>query len=92
MVSSQPITTILRTPHFQRAYKRLPTNIKELAKKREVIFRGNAFDPRLDTHKLKGKFAKFWSFSITRSHRIVFTFKNGDKVVFHDAGDHRVYQ
>jgi len=92
MIGSRPIKNFSYTPHYERAHKRLPSHIKEFVKKREQWFRANAFDTRLDTHKLKGQFSKFWSFSITRSYRIVFTFENGDEVVFHDAGDHRVYQ
>ncbi len=92
MISSRPIKNLFHTPHYGRAHKRLPIHIKDFAKKREQWFRANAFDARLDTHKLKGKFAKFWSFSIDRGYRIVFTFEDGDTVVFHDTGDHRVYQ
>ena len=52
----------------------------------------DAFDPRLKSHKLRGRFASFWSFSIRYAYRIVFTFEAGDAVVFHDVGDHRVYR
>lgn len=88
----RPIRTIIYTPHFARAYKALPKAIKKIAEKREILFRNNAFDPRLRTHKLKGRLASYWSFSITHSYRIVFTFEESDRVAFHDAGDHRVYQ
>lgn len=79
MNEPRPIKKIYYTAHFERAYKRLPSPIKDLARKREIIFRKNVFDQRLDTHKLKGKFDDFWSFSITRSYRIVFTFENDRK-------------
>lgn len=92
MPIARPIREIFYTPHFERAYRRLPLLIKQLAKERELIFRANALDRRLHTHKLKGRLSKFSSFSITQSYRIVFTFEKNDTVIFHDTGDHRVYR
>ncbi len=59
---------------------------------REKMFRSNCFDPRLKTHKLKGKFKNYWSFSITYSHRILFGFLDAHSVAFIDIGDHAIYQ
>ena len=91
-MTPRPIRTIVYTPHFARAYRNLSNAIKKIAEKREIIFRNNAFDPRLRTHKLKGRLGDYWSFSVTHSYRIVFTFEGDNQVAFHDAGDHRVYQ
>jgi len=49
---------------FAREYKRLPKPIKLADEEKEQIFRQNPFDPRLQTHKLKGKLKEFWPFSI----------------------------
>ena len=88
----RPIRRISYSSQFARAYRKLPLTLQQRAQERERWFRENAFDHRLRTHKLKGRFSGFWSFSISYSHRIVFTFEPADAVVFHDVGDHRVYQ
>ncbi|MDP3685916.1 MAG: type II toxin-antitoxin system mRNA interferase toxin, RelE/StbE family [bacterium] len=88
----RPIREIYYSSQFARAYKKLPPDLQKQAQEREAIFRTNAVDVRLKTHKLRGRFAGFWSFSISYSHRIVFTFVSRDTAVFHDIGDHRVYR
>jgi mRNA-degrading endonuclease YafQ of YafQ-DinJ toxin-antitoxin module len=59
---------------------------------REALFRENCFHPALKTHKLNGRLKRFWSFSITYSHRILFEFLDTHSVAFIDVGDHSVYQ
>jgi mRNA-degrading endonuclease YafQ of YafQ-DinJ toxin-antitoxin module len=84
----RPITTIYFTSHFERRYKKLPTAIQSLAEEKERLFRADAFDPRLGTHKLKGKLKGLWAFSVTSDIRAVFEFLDGDEVLFHDIGPH----
>ncbi|MBU1110189.1 type II toxin-antitoxin system mRNA interferase toxin, RelE/StbE family [Patescibacteria group bacterium] len=86
------IKKINYTPHFERAFKSLPHRQKGLINRRIEVFRHNCFNPQLRTHKLKGKLRNLFSFSITPKYRIVFEFVDGNEVVFHDVGDHRVYQ
>ena len=87
-----PVRTIYVTSHFERQYKKLPVAIQVIAERKERIFRAHAFDPRLNTYKLKGKLRGLWAFSVTRDIRIIFEFLNGDEVLFHDIGPHsRVY-
>jgi len=82
---------IFYSPHFERQYKKLPSVLQVLAEKREKIFRKNPFDPRLKTHKLKGRLGEFWSFSVDFKYRIIFEFiENGD-VRMHSIGDHDIY-
>ena len=76
---------------FKRAYGKLPSELKSKAKQKEKIFRKNPFDLRLKTHKLQGKYKNYWSFSISGTHRIMFDFASGDKVVFINVGDHDIY-
>lgn len=77
---------------FEKQYKKLPKDIKDLAKTRELIFRSNPFDPRLETHKLHGKDREAWAFSINKSYRIKFIFLNGGKVLFLEIGTHDIYK
>lgn len=76
---------------FERHYKRLPLEIREVAETKEAVFRNNPFDKRLDTHKLHGRLKNHWSFSVIRQYRILFIFEKSD-VIFLDIGDHDIYQ
>jgi mRNA-degrading endonuclease YafQ of YafQ-DinJ toxin-antitoxin module len=86
----RPIATIRVTSHFTRQYKRVPSEIQELAEAQERIFRADTFDPRLHTHKLSGRLKDLWVFSVTRDIRIVFEFLEADEVLFHSIGRHEV--
>lgn len=83
---------IIYSPKFAREYKRLSDEIKLLAEKRELTFRKNPFDQSLDTHKLRGKFKEFWSFSIGIHYRIIFEFGKDGIVYFHSVGNHSIYR
>lgn len=84
---------IIYSSKFAREYKKIPEQVKRLAEKKEDIFRNNPFDPKLRTHKLKGKFNGFLSFSIGYKYRIIFEFsKNKKQIYFHSIGDHDIYQ
>jgi mRNA-degrading endonuclease YafQ of YafQ-DinJ toxin-antitoxin module len=63
----------------------------QFAKKR-ILFYQNPFSRQLLTHKLKGDLKNYWSFSITFSYRVLFQFVKKDVVLFHDIGDHQIYQ
>ena len=84
---------IVYSSKFAREYKKFPDSIKDLAEEREIIFRNDPFDPKLKTHKLKGKLKGFLSFSIDQKYRIIFELsKDGKSVYFHSVGDHSVYE
>lgn len=84
--------TILYLQSFIRQYKKLPPEIKQQARDREIIFRSDPFDQKLKTHKLSGKLESFWAFRINYSYRIVFEFKDQQTVWFHEIGDHDIYE
>lgn len=86
------IQKILVTGRFKKEYRRLPKAVQGAAKVKELIFRNNPFDPRLEIHKLHGKEKEIWSFSITRAYRIKFIFLNKMTVLFLDIGGHEIYQ
>ena len=77
---------------FSKGYKKLPKEIKLLAEEKENIFRVNPSDPRLKTHKLKGKLSDFYSFSISYHWRIVFHFEKDNTIIFDTIGTHEVYR
>ena len=88
----KPIKKISATSKFIRSLKKLPRSVQDKVDKREQIFRSDAFDPRLGTHKLKGHLKDFWAYSVDNRYRVVFEFDNGDEAVYHDVGDHEVYR
>lgn len=84
---------IIYSSKFAREYKKLSENIKDTAERQEKIFHINPFDQRLKTHKLKGKFNEFLSFSIGYKYRIIFEFSKDKKTAyFHSVGNHDIYQ
>ncbi|HBU07179.1 MAG TPA: type II toxin-antitoxin system mRNA interferase toxin, RelE/StbE family [Candidatus Magasanikbacteria bacterium] len=84
---------IIYSSKFAREYKKLPNNVKDIAEEQEEIFREDPFDPRLKTHKLKGRLNGFLSFSIGYKYRIIFEFtKDKNVVYFHSVGDHDIYE
>ncbi len=86
------IKGILYTTQFKRAYKKLPMEVKIAVQGRELIFKEDCFNARLKTHKLSGKWAGYWSFSVGYSYRVLFIFMDGGYVGFFNIGDHSIYQ
>ena len=83
---------IKTSPKFEKSYRRLPTDIKEKAKEKELIFREDSFDSRLKTHKLSGKDKGCWAFGVDNSYRIKFIFLSKREVLFLDIGTHAIYK
>lgn len=90
------ITSVVYDKPFVRQLKkytkRLSTKELVVLKRRLRIFEQDAFDARLDTHKLKGSFAGYLAFSISYSDRIIFRFLNGNSVLFIDIDNHDIYR
>lgn len=77
---------------FKNYTKRLPAEELDGLKERLIIFRNNPFNPKLKTHKLKGRLKEYWAFSISYSDRILFRFLDKGRVFFIDIGDHSIYE
>ena len=86
------IQHIYYSSHFGKAFKNLSSQVKKQAIQKEKIFRADCFNPRLKTHKLKGKLENYWTFSINYSYRILFEFMENKSVGFIDVGDHSIYR
>lgn len=86
------IKRINYTSRFARSMKKLDPTLKKIVAERDALFRQDCFAPRLNTHKLQGKLKKYWSFSITHSHRVLFHLIGDGSVVFIDVGDHSIYK
>lgn len=79
-------------PSFLRDFKRLPPDVQTEAKEKISLFTNPHNHERLKVHKLKGKLREFYSFSVTYSHRIVFSYESSNSVVFVAIGTHDVYK
>ena len=82
---------IIYLQKFERDYRKMSEKIKNIAEKREKIFRKNPFDRRLKTHKLHGELSEFWSFSINYRYRVIFDFVDESTVRFYTIGKHDIY-
>ena len=89
---SRHISRVFVAPHFHRAFRKLPRSIQDLATKKDLIFRADAFDPRLRTHALTGHLKGLWSYSVDYHHRVLFEFLADHEVLYHDIGSHDVYR
>ena len=92
----RPIKKIEYNTGFERYFNRY---LKKISSSERVsifelleIFSKNAFDIRLKTHKLHGRMADRWAFSINHKDRIIFRFVSSDHVLLLDIGDHDIYQ
>jgi mRNA-degrading endonuclease YafQ of YafQ-DinJ toxin-antitoxin module len=84
--------TISFKPSFVREFKKLPAELQEEALERIDLFRKVENHQKLKVHKLKGRLSDFYSFSVTYSHRIVFSYESKTEVMFLAIGDHDVYK
>jgi len=82
------VTRIKYSPQFLRSVKKLPHHIQTKLEVREFIFKDDAFDARLDTHKLHGKDRDAWAYSIDHSYRVKFLFSDDGSVLYIKAGTH----
>ena len=80
------------SPKFIKSYNKLPQRIKILAEKKEKVFIKEPFNRVLETHKLHGDFAGFWTFSVNRIYRVVFDLLGENTVRFYDIGTHDIYK
>ncbi len=89
MPAERKIKKIEYGTKFLHSLHKLPIDIQQKAEMREEIFKVNAFDPRLNTHKLHGKDADKWAYSVDYEYRIKFVFlDDNDGVLYLDIGTH----
>lgn len=91
-MTSSMLSTINFSSFFKRRYKQLTDRQKADFQHAIQIFSENPFHQKLKTHKLKGKWKSFWSFSINYSDRVLFTFSDKDVVDLINIGDHTIYK
>jgi mRNA-degrading endonuclease RelE of RelBE toxin-antitoxin system len=86
------MVTVGFTPEFFRSLKKLTPQLQELAFQRIELFRDRNNHRRLKVHKLHGKYAGFFGFSIDRKYRIMFEWVSTSEAKLHTVGDHSIYE
>jgi mRNA-degrading endonuclease YafQ of YafQ-DinJ toxin-antitoxin module len=86
------ISEVHITSGFQKSFRKLPANVRNLSVRKDRIFRANAFERQLKTHRLKGELDGYWSYSVNFSYRVLFRFIEPDKVIYYDIGTHGIYK
>lgn len=66
--------------HFSRAVSKLSRKQQEKLSRLIAIMKLDAFDSRLHTKNLHGKFSGHFSFRITRDWRVIFQFLSSNKI------------
>lgn len=82
---------IRHTARLLKSVGRLEKRIAEKLTKRDRLFRKNPFDPRLDTHKLHGRWKGYWTYSVDYHYRVIFVFEDTKTVTYYDVGPHPIY-
>ncbi len=83
--------TVGFTPEFFRRLKKLNPQLQELAFGRIDLFREKNNHRRLEVHKLHGKYAGFFGFSVDNKYRIMFEWISSGEARLHTVGDHSIY-
>jgi len=83
--------TVHSSARFKRSYKKMPAKIKKDFSKRIEIFQKEPFYPSLNTHKLKGKLANYYSFYLQDGYRVLFDFVSESTVILVNIGSHDNY-
>ena len=78
-------------PSFIRQYKKLPRALQVEIREKIEVFRLNAHNSTLRTHKLKGRLKGSLSFSVNYRYCIVFEYESAEIVALLAVGDHDIY-
>ena len=80
--------TVRYAPTFVRMYNHLEVKLKNEVKEKIDIFRNPKNHKVLKVHKLKGRLANTYSFSVSHKIRIVFDYENKNTVNLLFVGSH----
>ncbi len=78
---------------FLRAYSKLPASLQEEANEKIELLKDRSNHRQLRVHKLHGKYAECWSFSVSYQFRIIFVYagKGKNSISLITVGDHSIY-
>ncbi|MEK7650148.1 MAG: type II toxin-antitoxin system RelE/ParE family toxin [Patescibacteria group bacterium] len=79
-------------PTFIRQFNALEEELQEEVVEKLELFKNIKNHKQLKVHKLKGRLAGRYSFSVNYQTRIVFIYEKKDAAVFLAVGSHDVYK
>lgn len=82
---------VVYSPSFVRQFKALDPALQEETLEKIALFKERKNHPYLKVHKLHGRLAGRYSFSINYRFRIVFFYRSKQEAIFLAIGDHAVY-
>jgi len=85
------IKNVYYSSQFKKSIKKYRQNRKQIEKKIDQFLK-DPFDKSLKTHKLTGKLASYWAFSVNYHLRILFEFIDEETIGFIDMGTHEIYR
>jgi len=89
---SRPVSRVDTSTRFEKSFFRLPKRVQQLTRKKDKIFRENAFHPSLETHKLGGELENDWAYAVNREYRVHFYFVDDHTAVYVNIGTHEIYK
>lgn len=78
---------IVRSAPFQKAYKKLPPNVKKKVEKALKLLSQDPFHPSLRAKKIEPKRRGIWEARVNRFYRFTYKKKN-DTVILRTVGPH----
>ena len=79
------------TSTFERSLKKLSDNLYDEVVEKIYLFRDSRNHRQLKVHKLKGRLAGKYSFSVNYRYRIIFDWETPTSALLHGVGDHTIY-
>lgn len=79
---------ILFHKNFEKQYKKLTKKEQNNIREKLDLFLGDAFNPILKNHSLKGKYLDYRSINITGDLRAIYKYLNSDECIFVVLGNH----
>jgi mRNA-degrading endonuclease YafQ of YafQ-DinJ toxin-antitoxin module len=82
---------IAYTPRFLRLLAKFPPTLQQEVKEAIRAFADVKNHPRLKVHKLHGRLADRFAFSVNYRYRVLFVYEKPNAVILVAVGDHDVY-
>ena len=83
---------IFYSSKFKKNLRGMPTFVKQAFLEKESLFLMNPFHLSLGTHKLHGKYKKYWAFTVVGQYRVMFKFMGKKNFGFINIGTHEIYK
>lgn len=83
---------IIYSPFFIRKFNKLENDLQEDVTQKIDLFKDRKNHKMLKVHKLHGRFAGRFGFSVNYKFRIAFRYVTKNEALLLDIGDHDIYK